>query len=82
MTNWFVGFNMQKQLLDPGIKGTINVLEAAHKAKVKRVVLTSSVSAIIPNPKWPAGKPLDENCWTDLDYCRENGVSISFQYFD
>lgn len=64
----------QKQLLDPGIKGTLNVLEAAHKAKVRRVVLTSSVSAIIPNPKWPVGKPLDENCWTDLDYCRENGI--------
>uniref|UniRef100_A0A0D6R743 NAD-dependent epimerase/dehydratase domain-containing protein n=1 Tax=Araucaria cunninghamii TaxID=56994 RepID=A0A0D6R743_ARACU len=64
----------EKQLLDPGIKGTLNVLEAAHKAKVKRVVLTSSVSAIIPNPKWPKDTPLDENCWTDLDYCKQNGI--------
>nr|UUJ74927.1 cinnamoyl-CoA reductase [Cephalotaxus hainanensis] len=64
----------EKQLMDPGIKGTLNVLEAAHKAKVKRVVLTSSVSAFIPNPKWPAETPLDETCWTDLDYCKQNGI--------
>eukprot|EP01018_Ginkgo_biloba_P001127 Gb_08604 [translate_table: standard] len=64
----------ETQLLDPGIKGTMNVLKAAHKTKVKRVVLTSSVSAIIPNPKWPADTPLDENSWTDLDYCKQNGI--------
>uniref|UniRef100_A0A0C9S4B2 TSA: Wollemia nobilis Ref_Wollemi_Transcript_14062_1535 transcribed RNA sequence n=1 Tax=Wollemia nobilis TaxID=56998 RepID=A0A0C9S4B2_9CONI len=64
----------QAQLLDPAIKGTKNVLEAAHKAKVKRVVLTSSISAIIPSPNWPADVPKDENCWTDLDYCQKNGI--------
>ncbi|XP_059076101.1 phenylacetaldehyde reductase-like isoform X3 [Cryptomeria japonica] len=65
---------MQKQLMDPGIKGTLNVLEAAHKAKVKRLVLTSSVSAFVPNPKWPADTPLDETSWTDIDYCKQNGI--------
>uniref|UniRef100_A0A0D6R9R2 NAD-dependent epimerase/dehydratase domain-containing protein n=1 Tax=Araucaria cunninghamii TaxID=56994 RepID=A0A0D6R9R2_ARACU len=64
----------QAQLLDPAIKGTKNVLEAAHKAKVKRVVLTSSTSAIIPSPNWPADVPRDENCWADLDYCQKNGI--------
>merc|ERR1719285_1318945 len=64
----------QRQLLDPGIKGTLNVLEAAHKTKVKRGVLTSSVSALNPNPKWPAETPITEDCWTDLDYCKQNGI--------
>ncbi|KAH9324631.1 hypothetical protein KI387_004809, partial [Taxus chinensis] len=65
----------QKQLMDPGTKGTLNVLEAALKFQVKRVVLTSSVSAFVPNPKWPAETPLDESSWTDLEYCKQNGIS-------
>lgn len=66
--------NPQAQLLDPAVKGTMHVLQAAQKAKVKRLVLTSSISAIIPSPNWPADVPKDENCWTDLDYCKENGI--------
>lgn len=66
--------NPQAQLLDPAVKGTMHVLQAAQKAKVKRLVLTSSISAIIPSPNWPADLPKDENCWTDLDYCKENGI--------
>ena len=37
----------QKELIDPAVKGTINVLEQANKtASVKRVVVTSSCAAI------------------------------------
>ncbi|XP_051146751.1 phenylacetaldehyde reductase [Andrographis paniculata] len=60
----------QKELLDPAVKGTLNVLAAAKKYDVLRVVLTSSISAIVPNPKWPEGKVFDEDSWTDLDYCK------------
>ncbi|KAL0460185.1 UNVERIFIED_CONTAM: Cinnamoyl-CoA reductase 1 [Sesamum latifolium] len=38
----------QRELLDPAIKGTINVLTAAKELGVRRVVVTSSISAIIP----------------------------------
>ncbi|GLT80726.1 hypothetical protein SLA2020_521500 [Shorea laevis] len=62
----------QKALLDPAVKGTVNVLTAAKELGVGRVVVTSSVSAIIPSPNWPADKVKNEECWTDEEYCRQN----------
>lgn len=45
----------QRDLIDPAVKGTRNVLAAAAKAKtsVKRVVLTSSVAGVPPSPSGP-----------------------------
>ncbi len=44
--------NAQTDLIDPALKGTRNVLESAnHTDSVKRVVLTSSVAAIIGDAK-------------------------------
>nr|TKV90532.1 hypothetical protein SEVIR_9G035400v2 [Setaria viridis] len=64
-----------KQLMVPAVEGTLNVLRAAKEAGgVRRVVVTSSISAIVPSPGWPAGEVRDERCWTDVDYCEENGV--------
>ncbi|GFP80430.1 cinnamoyl-coa reductase 1 [Phtheirospermum japonicum] len=60
----------QAELVDPAVKGTLNVLAAAKKFRVRRVVLTSSISAIVPNPGWPGGRVFDESSWTDLDYCK------------
>lgn len=65
--------NPQKDLLAPAIQGTLNVLEAAKRAGVRRVVLTSSISAMVPNPAWRAGRAMDEASWTDVEYCRERG---------
>ncbi|KAF8394871.1 hypothetical protein HHK36_018808 [Tetracentron sinense] len=62
----------EKELLQPAITGTINVLTAAKESGVRRVVVTSSISAITPSPSWPADVIKDENCWTDLDYCTQN----------
>ncbi|KDP45781.1 hypothetical protein JCGZ_17388 [Jatropha curcas] len=64
----------QKELLDPAIKGTLNVLTAAKEKGVRRVVVTSSISAIIPSPQWPADVIKSEDCWTDIDYCKQNGL--------
>ncbi|GJN22874.1 hypothetical protein PR202_gb10478 [Eleusine coracana subsp. coracana] len=65
----------QKQMMVPAIDGTLNVLRAAKEAgAVRRVVVTSSVSAVVPNRGWPAGEVVDERCWTDIDYCEKNGV--------
>ncbi|XP_061354225.1 phenylacetaldehyde reductase [Gastrolobium bilobum] len=60
-----------KELVQPAVQGTLNVLEAARRVGgVKRVVLTSSISAMVPNPKWPQGKVVDESSWTDVEYCK------------
>ncbi|PAN44338.1 hypothetical protein PAHAL_9G035800 [Panicum hallii] len=68
----------QKQLIVPAVEGTLNVLRAAKEAGgVRRVVVTSSNSAIIPSPGWPAGEVPDERCWTDIDYCEKNGLWYS-----
>ncbi|KAL1558531.1 phenylacetaldehyde reductase-like [Salvia divinorum] len=64
----------QRDLLDPAIKGTINVLTAAKKLGVRRVVVTSSISAIVPSPNWPADKIKNEDCWADEEYCKQKGV--------
>jgi nucleoside-diphosphate-sugar epimerase len=48
----------------------MNVLKACSEAKVKRVVVVSSVSALMVNPSWPEGKAMDEDCWSDVNFCR------------
>ncbi|KAK3222527.1 hypothetical protein Dsin_009552 [Dipteronia sinensis] len=63
--------NIQKTLIDPCIKGTLNVLSSCSKAKsVKRVVLTSSCSSIRYRHDVQLGSPLNESHWTDPDYCK------------
>ncbi|KAL3621681.1 hypothetical protein CASFOL_034463 [Castilleja foliolosa] len=63
----------QAELIDPALMGTLNVLRSCVKTPlVKRVVLTSSLAAIIIN-----GKPrtpqvvVDENWWSDSKFCRK-----------
>ncbi|KAG6556248.1 hypothetical protein Mapa_002189 [Marchantia paleacea] len=63
----------EEQLLSPAVKGTLNVLKSAAKAKsVKRVVLTSSTAAVVYNNK-PKGPDVvvDESWWSDPQYCKE-----------
>ncbi|KAA8536243.1 hypothetical protein F0562_028721 [Nyssa sinensis] len=45
-------------------------LTLPHPAKVNKVVLVSSVGAVMLNPSWPKDQAMDENCWTDKDYCK------------
>ena len=66
--------------------GTLNVLKACSVASVKRVVLVSSISAVTMNPNWPKDKVMDEDCWSDKEYCKTSKVifmnwAISFVVF-
>lgn len=36
----------KKDMLDPAIEGTLNVVRATHKAGIKRLIITSSLVAI------------------------------------
>ncbi|CAL5383298.1 unnamed protein product [Camellia sinensis] len=63
-------FNPQMQLIEPAVKGTLNVLKACSEANVKRVVVVSSGAAVSLNPEWPKGQVKDETCWSDAEYCR------------
>lgn len=68
---------MQADLIAPAVTGTQNVLKACKEAKVKRVVVVSSVAAVFNNPNWPKGKAFTEDSWSDEEYCRKNEVDIS-----
>lgn len=64
------GPNPEVEVIEPAVKGTLNVLKACVEAKVKRVVVVSSIAALVMNPSWPKDQVIDETCWSDKEYCR------------
>lgn len=63
--------NPEVEVINPAVEGTLNVLKACSVSKVKRVIMTSSVAAVLMDLKRPRDKLVDENCWSDPEYCRE-----------
>ena len=58
----------QRDLVDPAVKGTKNILSAVAKSKdtVQRVVLTSSFAAVVKGRAGPSnGKVFTEEDWND-----------------
>lgn len=71
----------QRELIDPAVNGTKNVLEAANRVEsVTRVVLTSSCAAIYGDntdvAKAPGGR-LDESVWNSSSSLSHNAYSFS-----
>jgi nucleoside-diphosphate-sugar epimerase len=66
---------VQKEMMDPTVKGTVNVLKACSATNVKKLVLVSSAASLCFNPDWPEDKIKDESCWSDKEFCTENEVS-------
>jgi dihydroflavonol-4-reductase len=67
--------NPQRDLVDPAVKGTLSMLEAAAKsARVKRVVQTSSMAAITDEPD---GRVLTEDDWNDKSTLTRNAYYFS-----
>ncbi|CAA7052534.1 unnamed protein product [Microthlaspi erraticum] len=54
----------EEELITPALTGTKNVLEACTEAKVKKVVVVSSIAAVVYDPKWP-NVAKNEDCWSD-----------------
>lgn len=77
--SWIILFfpylcSVQVEVLEPAVKGTLNVLKACVEAKVNRVVFVSSAAAVGLNPRWPKDQIMDETCWSDKEYCRTTKV--------
>jgi len=62
--------NPQKELVEPAVQGTLSVMEACHKAGVKKVVLTSSVAAITDSPE--NGVVYTEEDWNTTSSLKRN----------
>ncbi|KAE9615803.1 hypothetical protein Lal_00017353 [Lupinus albus] len=64
----------QAELIDPALKGTLNVLNSVAKSpSVKRVVITSSIAAVAYNrkPRTP-DVVVDETWFSNPDLCKES----------
>lgn len=59
----------KEELIEPCVMGTRKVLNACREVGVKKVVFVSSVGAIMLNPNWPKDQPMDEDCWSDEEFC-------------
>ncbi|OVA05622.1 NAD-dependent epimerase/dehydratase [Macleaya cordata] len=59
------------EILDPAIKGTLNVLRSCKKnPSLKRVVLTSSSSTVRVRDDFDPQIPFDESSWTSEELCQ------------
>jgi len=71
----------QKELIDPALKGTQNVLNTVNETmSVKRVVLTSSVVAMYGDAidvQKMADKTVDESCWNSTSSSEHNPYAYS-----
>lgn len=62
--------NYPPEMTDFEVRGTLNIVEACANSSVKRLVLTSSLSAMVWDQQRHAEKVIDEKCWSNLDFCR------------
>ncbi|CAN1316678.1 Phenylacetaldehyde reductase [Linum perenne] len=66
--------SLQAELVDPAVKGTLNVLRSCAKVpSIKRVVITSSMAAVAFNGRTLAPDVVvDETWFSDADFCRKS----------
>jgi dihydroflavonol-4-reductase len=69
----------QRDLVEPAVSGTLNVLRACDKFGVKKVVLTSSIAAITEAGVKTNTKPM--KIYTENDYNVESSVSHNPYYY-
>jgi nucleoside-diphosphate-sugar epimerase len=57
----------EDDLIAPAREGTLRILKAAAMANIKRVVMTSSLAAVIYGHVYDSSKVFDENDWSRTD---------------
>ncbi|XVF44647.1 hypothetical protein PTKIN_Ptkin02bG0140600 [Pterospermum kingtungense] len=63
-------FDPKAEILEPAVKGTLNVLGSCKKnPSLRRVVLTSSSAAVRARDDIDSKIPLDESSWSSLQLC-------------
>lgn len=67
-------------MIEPAIRGTRYAITAAADTGIKRVVFTSSIGTVYMNPYRDPNKPVDDTCWSDLDYCKRTEVYTDAPY--
>ncbi|KAL0794683.1 hypothetical protein Bca101_066060 [Brassica carinata] len=70
----FIVTDPQTELIDPALKGTINVLNTCKKtSSVKRVIVTSSMAAVlVRQPPLGPNDVVDETFFSDPSVCMES----------
>ncbi|KAG6467868.1 hypothetical protein ZIOFF_072432 [Zingiber officinale] len=70
--------SIRVDVIEPAVTGTLNVLKACSEAKVQRLVVVSSVAAVVVSPD-ATDKISGEGAWSDAEYCRktENWYCLS-----
>ncbi|KAF5202457.1 Dihydroflavonol 4-reductase [Thalictrum thalictroides] len=72
--------NLKKnEVIKPTIEGMLNIMRSCLKAKTfRRLVFTSSAGTV--NGEEHQQPEYDENCWTDIDFCRTKKMT-GWMYF-
>ncbi|XP_028768232.1 tetraketide alpha-pyrone reductase 2-like isoform X2 [Neltuma alba] len=73
-----VNHHDDKTLIDPTVNGAVNVLKSCERANVRRVVMTSSCSAIRYRDDAQQVSPLNESHWSDLEYCKRHNLWYAY----
>ncbi|CAN6554410.1 unnamed protein product [Malus baccata var. baccata] len=69
----------KREILEPAIEGTLNVLRSCKKnPSLRRVVFTSSSSTlrVKPDEDFASSLKLDESSWSSVEYCQRLQVAF------
>ncbi|XP_031505895.1 dihydroflavonol 4-reductase [Nymphaea colorata] len=75
----FLSQDPENEVIKPAVNGMLNIMRSCLKAKtVRRVVFTSSAGTV--NIQEQARPVYDEECWSDVEFCRTKKMT-GWMYF-